>query len=236
MGLSFDTRMSDSPWISTVWTSRSEQVTAMTAVASETWGLVFWEEGGTPRAAVVGPESRTAIAPVPPDTSFLGVQFALGTSLRMADMATLVDGDIPLPDVSAKTFWLDGRRWHTPGSDDVELWVDRLVRHGALMQDPVVAGVLRGDRPPLSPRTVERRFRAATGLTRGAVRQISRVRTAADMLTGGVPVADVVAKCGYYDEPHLARALRRFVGRSAQELRSGIGGAIALDPAQYSTS
>lgn len=208
----------------------------MTAVASETWGLVFWEEGGTPRAAVVGPESRTAIAPVPPDTSFLGVQFALGTSLRMADMATLVDGDIPLPDVSAKTFWLDGRRWQTPGADDVEVWVDRLVRHGALMQDPVVAGVLRGDRPPLSPRTVERRFRAATGLTRGAVRQISRVRTAADMLTGGVPVADVVAKCGYYDEPHLARALRRFVGRSAQELRSGIGGAIALDPAQYSTS
>lgn len=208
----------------------------MTAVASETWGLVFWEEGGTPRAAVVGPESRTAIAPVPPDTSFLGVQFALGTSLRMADMATLVDGDIPLPDVSAKTFWLDGRRWQKPGSDEVELWVDRLVRHGALMQDPVVAGVLRGDRPPLSPRTVERRFRAATGLTRGAVRQISRVRTAADMLTGGVPVADVVARCGYYDEPHLARALRRFVGRSAQELRSGIGGAIALDPAQYSTS
>lgn len=34
---------------------------------------------------------------------------------------------------------------------------------------------LRGDRSALSPRTVERRFRVATGLTRGAVAQIERV-------------------------------------------------------------
>ncbi|MGC0249337.1 helix-turn-helix domain-containing protein [Pseudactinotalea sp. Z1748] len=219
-----------------MWTCRSEQVTSMTAVASETWGLVFWDEDGTPRAAVVGPESRTATAPVPPDTSFVGVQFALGASLRMADMTTLVDGSIPLPEVSTKTFWLDGRGWQIPGADDVELFVDRLVRHGALVQDPVVTEVLSGDRPPLSPRTVERRFRAATGMTRGAVRQIGRVRTAAGMLTGGACVADVVARLAYYDEPHLARALRRLIGRTAQELRSGTGGAIALDPAQYSTS
>ena len=62
----------------------SEDVTTMTAVASETWGLVFWQEEGTPQAAIVGPESRTSIAPVPPEASFVGIQFTVGTSLRIA--------------------------------------------------------------------------------------------------------------------------------------------------------
>jgi hypothetical protein len=161
--LSFGTRASDSSWISTVWTCTSEGVTAMTAVASETWGP-------------------------------------------------------------------------TPAADDAELLVERLVRHGVLVRDPVVTAVLRGDRPTVSGRTVERRFRAATGLTRGAVAQIERVRTAAGMLAAAAPVGDVVAKLGYYDEPHLARMLRRYVGRSAQQLRAGTGGALALDPAQFTTS
>lgn len=208
----------------------------MTAVASETWGLVFWQADGPPQAAIVGPESRTSAAPVPPEASFVGIQFAVGTSLRIADTASLVDNGVVLPDVGPRSFWLDGRRWQRPEADDAELLVDHLVRDGALVRDPVVTGVLRGDRSSVSPRTVERRFRAAAGLTRGAVAQIERVRTAAGMLTGGTPVDDVVQQLGYYDEPHLARMLRRYVGRSARQLRTGAGGAIALGPAQDATS
>ncbi|WP_280398564.1 helix-turn-helix domain-containing protein [Nocardia carnea] len=88
----------------------------------------------------------------------------------------------------------------------------------------------------MAERTLERRFRAATGLTQGAVRQIERARTAAQLLVSGETPSDVVAKLGYYDEPHLARALRRYVGRTAQQLRARAGGAIALDPAQRTTS
>lgn len=160
----------------------------------------------------------------------------MGTSLRIADTTSLVDGGIPLPDVRSRSFWLDGRRWQTPDADDAELLADRLVRHGVLVRDPVVIEAMRGQRSALSPRTVERRFRVATGLTRRTVAQIERVRTAAGMLAAGARVADVVGKLGYYDEPQLARMLRRYVGRSAEQLRAGAGGAIALDPAQYTTS
>lgn len=208
----------------------------MTAVASETWGLVFWEEQGAPQAAIVGPETRTSSAPVPSAARFVGIQFSVGTSLRTADTLSLVDRGIPLPDVMARSFWLDGHRWPIPDADDAELLVSHLVRRGVLVSDPVVGALVRGDRPALSQRTVERRFRAATGLTRGAVAQIERVRTAAGMIMAGTPVSDVVDTLGYYDEPHLARMLRRYVGRSAQQLRSGAGGAIALEPAQCTTS
>jgi AraC-like DNA-binding protein len=234
--LTFTTRPSDSSWISTVWTCVSEDIATMTAVASETWGLVFWQEEGTPHAAVVGPESRTSVAPVPPEATFVGIQFKVGTSLRLAHTTSLVDGGIALPDVRSRSFWLDGRRWRTPAAVDAELLVDDLARHGVLARDPVVAEVLRGDRSTLSPRTVERRFRVATGLTRGAVAQIERVRDAAGMLAADASVNDVVEKLGYYDQPHLARMLRRYVGRTASQLRTGAGGAIALDPTQYTTS
>lgn len=95
---------------------------------------------------------------------------------------------------------------------------------------------LDGARPAVADRTLERRFRAATGLTQGAVRQIQRARTAAALLASGEAVSDVAGTLGYYDEPHLARALRRYVGRTARQLRDGVGGAIALDPTQRTTS
>ncbi|MFI6312426.1 helix-turn-helix domain-containing protein [Nocardia fusca] len=236
MGLLFGTRGSDSPWVESVWTCRSEHVSEMTSVASETWGLVFWAQQGRPYAAITGPESRTGTAPVPEGAGFIGIQFAVGTSLRATATSTLVDGGIALPDVTGRTFWLDGARRETPRSDDAEALVDRLVREGVVVRDPLVSATLRGSPPEVTERTLERRFRAATGLTQGAVRQIGRARTAALLLTSGETPGDVVDKLGYYDEPHLARALRRYVGRTAQQLRAGDGGAIALDPGQCTTS
>ncbi|MFI5715740.1 helix-turn-helix domain-containing protein [Nocardia sp. NPDC051750] len=236
MGLLFETRASDSPWVASVWTCRSDQVAEMTSVASETWGLVFWEQQGTAYAAVTGPESRTGTAPVPEGAAFVGIQFAVGTSLRAVTTQSLVDSGISLPEVTHRTFWLDGARRETPHPDDAEALVDRLVREGVVVHDRLVSEVLRGHRPAVSDRTLERRFRAATGLTQGAVRQIERARTAAMLLASGEADMDIVDKLGYYDEPHLARALRRYVGRTARQLREGAGGSIALDPAQCTTS
>lgn len=208
----------------------------MTSVAAMCWGLVFWELDGTAYANVSGPETRTGTAPVPEGATFVGIEFAVGTSLRAVPTPALVDTGVELPDSTHRTFRLDGVRWETPGPDDAEALVDRLVRAGAVVRDPLVAEVRRGHRPMVSGRTVERRFRAATGLTQGAVRQIERVRTASALLGAGAPVAEVVAKLEYVDEPHLARALRRYVGRTAGQLREGTGGAIALDLDQLATS
>ncbi|MBF6319536.1 helix-turn-helix domain-containing protein [Nocardia cyriacigeorgica] len=236
MGLLFDTRASDSPWVESVWTCRAEQVSTMTSVASGTWGLVFWEQDGRRYAAVTGPETRTGTAPVPEGAMFTGIQFAVGTSLRTLATPTLVDGGIMLPDVSDRKFWLDGAHREIPRPDDAEALVERLVHEGAVMRDPLVAATLQGSPPEVSERTLERRFRAATGLTHGAVRQIERARTAAFLLMTGEAPGDVVAKLDYYDEPHLARALRRYIGRTAGQLRAQAGGAIALDPTQRTTS
>src|SRR3712207_1163209 len=142
MGLEIETRASDSPWISSVWTSRSDEVSQMTSVASETWGLVFWAQDGVPHAAVTGPESRASAAPVPEGAAFVGIQFAVGTSLRMTPTPTLVDSGLELPDTTTRHFRLHGDRWETPRADDAEALVDRLVRSGTVERDPLVAAVL----------------------------------------------------------------------------------------------
>ncbi|MFG3602672.1 helix-turn-helix domain-containing protein [Micromonospora chersina] len=236
MGLRFETRRSDSAWIDTVWTCTSEQVTEMTSVAGVRCGLVFWEQAGRSHAGVTGPETGTGTAPVPEGATFTGIEFAVGTSLRALPTPALVDGGIELPDTTRRTFRLDGTRWETPGPDDAEALIESLVRAGILVRDLLVADVLRGHRPAVSGRTVERRLRAATGLTWGAVRRIERARTAAELLAAGDPTAEVVAKLDYFDEPHLARALRTLVGRTVGQLREGTGGAIALDLDQRLTS
>ena len=49
-------------------------------------------------------------------------------------------------------------------------------------------------------------------------------------------MTEVVSALGYFDEPHLARSLRRYIGRTATQLRDGTGGALGLSLDQPLTS
>ncbi|MBM7791303.1 helix-turn-helix domain-containing protein [Tenggerimyces flavus] len=219
MGLEFEQRGSDSPYVERIWRSRSAGLDRMTSVATAHWTMVFWVEAGEFHAAVQGPETRAASAPVPEDATFLGVRFALGTTMPWLPIGQLVDGFAELPDASRRSFRLNGSSWSVPDFDNVESFVRRFARTGGLVRDGVVREVLAGGAPDLSVRSVRRHFLGATGLTPGAIRQIERARRAAVLIQAGVPIADVTSDVGYFDHAHLARSLRRFIGQSATELR-----------------
>jgi hypothetical protein len=219
--LEIEHRPSASPYVERVWRSRSEDVDRMMSVATPRWSLVFWERAGRMRGVVQGPESKASHAPVPEDATFFGIDFALGTTMPRLPVGRIVDGNAEIPDVTRRSFWLDGSSWHIPGYEDAEAFVGRLAREGVVVRDPLVADVARGAEPDLPVRTLQRRFLAATGLTRTGVRQIERALRAAVLLRQGVGTADVVDRLGYFDQPHLAHALSRFVGRTATSLRYG---------------
>ena len=221
MTLDMEHRPSASPYIERVWHARSSEVDRMMAVASPRWALVFWVQTGRTRAAVVGPETHASHAPVPEDAVFVGIDFALGTSMPHLPVAGLLDEQVELPDTTSRSFRLDGSRWHIPTYDNAEAFVRRLVSEDVLTRDPLVADVARGATSEVSSRTEQRRFLAATGLTRDAARQIDRARRATMLLRDGAPAGAVVERCGYYDQPHLARSLRRYIGRTSSDLRTG---------------
>ena len=71
-----------------------------------------------------------------------------------------------------------------------------------------------------SLRTVQRRFLQATGLRHGIICQIKRARYATVLLKQGASILDTVAEAGYFDQPHLTRSLRRFIGQTPAQLAS----------------
>lgn len=219
MGLEIESRPSDSPYIARVWRSSSSEVSQMTSVAAAHWDLVFWQHRGRVRVSVQGPESKASRAPVPEDATFFGIVFALGTSLAHLPVSRLVDSAAEIPDATRRSFSLNGFAWRLPDYDNAEDFVRRMAREGVLVRDPVVTAALGESRPEVSQRTLQRRFVAATGLTRGAIRQIARARQAAMLITDGLPAHDVVDQLGYFDQPHLARSLTRYIGRTATQLR-----------------
>ncbi|WP_116953591.1 helix-turn-helix domain-containing protein [Jiangella endophytica] len=216
-------RGSDSPYVARVWWGRTSGAGRMTSVATSSWELVFWTDGGVVHAGVRGPETAASTARITGDSESFGIAFAHGTSMPHLPIAGLVDGDLESPQADDRRFQLRGEEWEIPGFDDAELLVQRLVRAGVIVRDPLVDEVVWGGIARVGTRSVQRRVAAATGLTQGAIRQIERARQAALLLGEGIAPLDVVHRCGYYDQPHLARSLQRFIGRTATELRQGTG-------------
>ena len=92
------------------------------------------------------------------------------------------------------------------------------MRGGLLVRDPVVEAVLQGQMQELSVRAVQYRFLQATGLTHRTVQQIERARHATTLLRQGASIPDTVYQAGYFDQPHLTRALKRFAGQTPAQI------------------
>jgi len=222
----FEAVRSSSAYVSGAWRTSSDPdpEDAFMSGAVAQWEIVVTRQAESTSVTVRGPESRATAAPIPPDAEFFGISFTLGTFMPALDPRRLVDRSLTLPMASATTFWLHGSAWELPGPANADLFVDRLVRDGLLVHDPVVPAAL-GDRPDaeravqaLSTRSVERRVARATGLTRGTIRQIRRADRAVEMLSRGLPAPEVARRAGYTDQPHLTRSLRRFIGQTPTEI------------------
>jgi AraC-like DNA-binding protein len=212
--LSFEERLSDSPLVERVWRSWSDRGGAFVSVATTNLEIVISRLRGRSFVTLRGPETRPSLIDCPADGEWVAVRFRPGVRLRGLHAAAMLDRNIDLPLASSGRFSLHGEDWSPPDYDDAEALVGRLVRGGVLALDPIVDAAIAEDDPRVTPRSVQRRFLAATGLTCGRVRQIHRARQAALMLRGGASILDAAFACGYYDQAHLTRALGAFIGQT----------------------
>lgn len=219
MPIESEHRGSDSPYIARVWRGRAWGAETMTSVATSSWELVFWRADGVVGAAVRGPETRASKAIVTGDSESFGIAFTHGTSMTHLPVDSLVDQELEIPRTSANSFVLRGEEWRVPAMDDAETLVQKLVRAGVIVRDPLVDEVVWGGIARVGSRSVQRRVAAATGLTRSSIRQIERARHAAALIGEGASGLEVVHRLGYYDQPHMARSLQRLIGRTATQLQ-----------------
>jgi AraC-like DNA-binding protein len=212
-------RPSDSPFVERIWRCHSEGTGSFLSIAESRWEMVVTRHQGKITLTVRGPETKaTLFEGCPPDGMWLGIRFKLGTFIPHLPASKLVDGTLTLPEATSHSFWLHGAAWQFPDYDNADTFVARLVREGLLVREPAVDAALQGHLQDLSLRSVQRRFLQVAGVTHSAARQIERARYATRLLQQGVSILDTIYQAGYFDQPHLTRSLRYFIGQTPAQI------------------
>ena len=219
MELVFDQRSANSSFVEMVWHTHSERAGTFTPVAVSNWEMVITTFNGKTMITARGPETKASQADFPADAEFFGITFKLGTFMPHLPLKTLRDRqDAALPEASSNSFWLYGSAWELPTFENSDVFVDRLIRKGILVRDPVVEAAIQGHALDVSIRSLQYRFLRATGLTHMTIRQIDRARSAVSLLEQGTPISDTALELGYFDQAHLTNSLKRFIGKTPAQI------------------
>jgi len=212
-------RPSDSPFVERVWRAHSEGTDPFLSIAESRWQIVMTTYNGKMSLTVRGPETKaTPLGDCPTDREWFGILFKLSTFLPHLPARNLVNGDLTLPQASRKTVWLSGSTFQFPTYENADTFVDWLVREDILVREPIVGAALQGQLKDLSLRSVQRRFVQSTGVTQGTIRQIERARYATLLLQQGISVSTTILEAGYFDQAHLIRSLKTFIGQTPAQI------------------
>ena len=211
----FEHRASDHPLVEKVWRCHSEQGGSFLSIAANNFEIAITRLRGQTFLTLRGPETSATPIACPAEGKWVCIRFKAGAFMPQFPPGMLSDHkDVTLSGASNRAFWLNGSAIEYPCFENAEQFVKRLCQSGALRRDPIVEDMLRRQRHELSLRSAQRHFLQATGLTHAAFRQVERARYATSLLREGVPILDVVYQAGYFDQPHLTRSLRRFIGET----------------------
>ncbi|MEO8609587.1 MAG: helix-turn-helix domain-containing protein [Chloroflexota bacterium] len=186
--------------------------------AEYNWHLIFTRQAGVLRILVVGAlEAARPLSYIAGGES-LWIRFKVGTFMPHVPAPAILNREINLPEGSGDNFWLKDKVWEIPTFENVETFVEQLVRAGALTCDPLIEAALRDELDDASARTIRYRFQHSTGLRQNYIRQIQRAQRAMELLHQGNPIIDTAHELGYADQPHLTRSLKRLLGYTPREL------------------
>lgn len=213
-----DTRSSDSPLVHSIWRSRSAGGGTFISTAVSQWEMVITKQRGKITLSLRGPETQASPAPIPAEAEFFGVTFKQAVFMPHLSKSELVDNQIHLKESAKNAFQFLGHTWQFPTFENVDTFIDRLMRADILSFDTVVEDALRGHTPNLSPRAVQRRFLHVTGLTYKTIQQIERARHASSLLRSNLPIVEAAYQAGYFDQAHLTNSLKRFYGQTPVQI------------------
>ncbi|PZF80298.1 helix-turn-helix transcriptional regulator [Jiangella anatolica] len=224
MGLTFTAVAGELPLVQRVWSASCHATTGFASAVKASTMISFSRNGGVVQVHLHGPETVGTSLTCPEGWEFFGVELRLGAYLPLHPPSGLTDHrDALVPVLPGRRMLLDNREWELPTKQNVDVFVGRLVRTGLLRFDPLVDEIRHGERPRgMSERTAQLRFRRSAGISHRKLVAIEQARQAAQLLTAGRAIADVVSACGYYDHPQLTRAMRWATGQTPAELRAGV--------------
>ncbi len=181
--------------------------------------MVITTYQGRTNITVRRPETKATEADYPSGVEFFGIIFKPGTYMPHLPIKKLRDRqDMTLPEATHQSFWLLGAAWQIPTYENADTFVNRLIREDLLAADPVVEAVLRNQAPPMSLRTLQRRFPHVTGLdSQDFPADRARPAGAGPLAAGDAdPRYDLHARL--FDQSHLTNTLKRFMGQTPTQI------------------
>jgi AraC-like DNA-binding protein len=212
MTIVFEERLSNSPFIETITHGRTVGTGTPIRPAETNWHMVFVNVDGAIQTFLVGPWTTSGMVYYEGGAEILWLKFKLGTFMPHLPTRDYLNMETVLPEGSRDTFWLKSDTWQLPDFYNVEVFVDMLVREEVLIHDPLIPTVLRDESHDIADRTVRHRFLRATGMSQNHIRQVERARHAATLLQQGKSILDAVYEVGYFDQPHLTKSLKQYIG------------------------
>jgi AraC-like DNA-binding protein len=187
------------------------------------WDLVFMKRSGKPQVLHTGLITKPVDLGYTPGDEYLAITFRPGVFMPKIAAHAMVDRGVPLGPPAAGRFHIGAETLEVPTFENAESMVLRLLARGALALDDVVDDLLQGRAKAVEPRTVQRHFQRAVGVTAKQLSMIYRARGAAKMLAQGVSAAQTAAHFGYSDQAHMTRSLKHLLGNTpAQIARSAL--------------
>ena len=151
MSIVYREKFSDSPYVEKITHGRTVSDGSPIRPAECHWHMVFVRKDGWSRLVFAGPWTTAGLTHYDEGAEILWLKFKLGTFMPHLPTRNFLDSETYLPDASSRSFWLKGSAWQFPDHENVETFVDRLVRNEVLVCDPLVDAVLEGRPQELSP-------------------------------------------------------------------------------------
>lgn len=218
-GFSGRRRSSNSPYIENIWEGVANYDGTHLTAADGVIDIALQKRQGLLRFFVSGPTSKFHATTFEAGDEILTVRLRTGVHFPFVASTKLIDIDQFLPNASKQHFWLQSKAVRFPDFNNVETFVEHLVRMDLLQRSAIIEAALANRSQASSTRTIQRHFLATTGLTLSHIRQIRRAETARSLLAGGSTVASIAYETGYSNPAHMTNAFKYFFGRTPSDMR-----------------
>lgn len=214
------TRLSDSPYIHSVSHIFHNADNLGTAMPDGCWDLVLLKQKDKITIFRTGMLTRAIPLEREAGDELLTVSMKAALFMPHLPAQHLVDKAFDFPMFGKGKFFIDGSTIELPNFENVEVFIEKLLRMGILSQDKEVASALDGNPQATSLRTLQRHFFFTTGVTQRSLQQIARAQQAVSLIQQGRPLHWAAAEAGYFDQAQMTRFLKQIMGQTPGEIRS----------------
>ena len=211
-------RKSPTPIIAKIWQAYDIDDEPYITGADGGWNIIIVKDSMHIEVLICTPSSLPSTIHAMRGKEVLGIQLEVGTFVPLPSRTCLINTIIRYTCDSQDHFKYSGSAFEIPRYENVEQFIQKLVRQQVLHTDKVVTDTLAGVRGLISNRTIERHFKATTGMSYTYIAQIIRAQKSTEALRSQQPIVRVALDFGYADQSHMTRQIKHFLGHTPLQI------------------